>query len=460
MARSQRTHSGSEGSDALVGKQGVSKGGCLSPALLVGIAVIVGLAVGLTLSMTGYGQADITTVLALPGKLWLKCLKCIVLPMIVFSMVEAMVMMRSLPGARTVGVTVVGLYGFTTVMAAMEGCVVSAAIITPYVTQVNVTAEAAAGDRAPDITRRSSFDTILGIFDNLVPSNLVNDAATNNLLPVIIASMVFGLLVPKENEDGGKSYTLSLVGELNGVVMQVVTAVMTITPIGVGSLVLASAAKLDLKEVGANVGVLILTVVAGLLMHSCIVYPTLLVVLGKRNPCTYFPNIFPALATALGASSSAVALPVTTVCVVEKNGVKPHIAKFVLSLGATVNMDGTSIYLICATYFLGTLQGISFGVGEFVSMALLATFCSMGAAPVPSASLVLLATIMTAVGVPFNETFGIISAVDWMLDRLRTCVNVAGDATVTGIVDTIMAKDYVEGTNSENSESEDSNDHV
>merc|ERR1719296_739389 len=144
--------------------------------------------------------------------------------------------------------------------------------------------------------------------------------------------------------------------------------------------------------------------------------------MAQRNPCQYFSNILPALATALGASSSAVALPVTTKCVVEKNGVRRHIANFVLSLGATVNMDGTSIYLICACYFLGTLQGVVFGLGDFITMALLAT-------------------IMTAVNVPFNEAFGIISAVDWMLDRLRTSVNVAGDATVAAIVDKLAPAD-------------------
>merc|ERR1712129_258050 len=97
-------------------------------------------------------------------------------------------------------------------------------------------------------------------------------------------------------------------------------------------------------------------------------------------------------------------------------------------------MDGTSLHLINAVYFLGRLQGVHFDLGNFITMAILATFCSMGTAPVPSASLVLLATIMTAVGVPFNETFGLISAVDWMLDRLRTVVNVCGDATVAAVM--------------------------
>merc|ERR1719384_1550312 len=98
---------------------------CLSSSSLVGLAVILGLVTGFILSQLGHGDADIVTVLGLPGKLWLKALKCTVLPMIVFSMVEAMVMMRSLPGSRIVGIAVVGLYTFTTVVAALKGCVVS-----------------------------------------------------------------------------------------------------------------------------------------------------------------------------------------------------------------------------------------------------------------------------------------------------------------------------------------------
>merc|ERR1711879_73604 len=141
------------------------------------------------------------------------------------------------------------------------------------------------------------------------------------------------------------------------------------------------------------------------------------------------------MGAALGTSSSAAALPLTTSCAIEKNGITPHMANFVLSLGATINMDGTSIYLICSCFFLGALNGIAFGLGDFITMALLATLCSMGSAPVPSASLVLLVTIMSSVGVPDNETFGIISGIDWMLDRLRTTVNVAGDSAVTAVVD-------------------------
>jgi Na+/H+-dicarboxylate symporter len=146
-------------------------------------------------------------------------------------------------------------------------------------------------------------------------------------------------------------------------------------------------------------------------------------------------GIIPALLTAFGTSSSAAALPVTQQCSIENNKISPHIAKFVLSLGATINMDGTGLYLICAAFFIGTIEGVTFGLGKFATMAVLAMLCSLGTAPVPSASLVLLSTIMTSVGIPLTSTFGLVWAVDWLLDRLRTVVNVAGDASVTAVVD-------------------------
>ncbi|CAK0852869.1 unnamed protein product [Prorocentrum cordatum] len=216
---------------------------------------------------------------------------------------------------------------------------------------------------------------------------------------------------------------------------------MVLTPIGVCSLVFAAIIKHNLAETGKIVAMFTLSVIIGLVLHFSVTYPTLIAAFAKRNPVTYVANIVPALLTAFGTSSSAAALPVNTRCCIDHNGISPSIAKFVLSLGATINMDGTGLYLICAGYFLGTLEGVEFDFGMFATMAVLAMLCSLGTAPVPSASLVLLATIMTSVGIPVTEKFGYIYAVDWLLDRLRTVVNVSGDAAVTAVID----KQYGDG---------------
>merc|ERR1719188_2213358 len=210
---------------------------------------------------------------------------------------------------------------------------------------------------------------------------------------------------------------------------------MVLTPVGVGSLVFDAIATHNFKEGGTGVIMFALSVLIGLTLHFCVVYPTLVACFSRRNPVRYVVNTVPALFTAFGTSSSAASLPVTQRCSIEKNGISPSIAKFVLSLGATINMDGTGLYLICAGFFLGTLEGVEFDFGKFSTMAVLAMLCSLGTAPVPSASLVLLATIMSSVGIPLTASFGLITAVDWLLDRLRTVVNVSGDASVTAVID-------------------------
>jgi len=190
----------------------------------------------------------------------------------------------------------------------------------------------------------------------------------------------------------------------------------------------------DITQAADELFYLCLTVILGLAFHALVVYPTLLTLAGW-NPIKYIMNIDQAIMVALGTSSSATTLSVSIHCAKEKNGIVAHIADFVLTLGATINMDGTGLYLICACYFLARMQEAAFGLDKFLLLGVLATLCSAGSAPVPSASLVLLATIVEATGLEYNEGhFGLILMVDWLLDRMRTMVNVIGDATVTGVI--------------------------
>jgi len=401
--------------------------------LAVAAAVLLGAGLGLLASHLGWDTEEAVLVLGFPGLLWLKALRCIVLPMIVLSMVQSMVMLKTLPGARTIGIVVVGLYSFTSLCAAIVGCTVSVLVLQPLMGDVS---HLDTDDQVvPDLAEFTTLESILNIFDGLVPENLVMDAADDRLLPVIVASIIFGLLVKDKNEDGTLSTTLVVVQELSDVVVRVVTTVMMLAPLGAGSLVFAAATRLDFAKTGFVVIAFVLSVTIGLGFQFFVVYPTLITCLAMRNPMRYVLGITPALLTAFGTSSSAAALPVTQQCSIERNNIPPHIAKFVLSLGATINMDGTVLYLICAVFFIGTIEGVTFGFGKVATMVVLAMFCSLGTAPVPSASLVLLATIMTSVGVPITMTFGLIWAVDWLLDRMRTVVNVAGDGSVAAVVD-------------------------
>eukprot|EP00928_Gymnodinium_smaydae_P022911 TRINITY_DN1909_c0_g1_i2.p1 TRINITY_DN1909_c0_g1~~TRINITY_DN1909_c0_g1_i2.p1 ORF type:complete len:581 (-),score=121.04 TRINITY_DN1909_c0_g1_i2:175-1815(-) len=399
------------------------------------LAVILGIVLGRVLAATlGTGGADppeLVLWLKFPGDLWLRALKCIVLPLIVFNMISSMVQLRKMPGSRTVGIAVVLIYTSTTLLAAIEGCISASLVLGSADLQLQ---SLPASKSSNDIAGLSTRDTVIGIFNQLVPGNIIDEAAKGRILAVIIVSIVIGLLVKDKREDGSKSATIELVDEMSAVVMSVVFFLMKLTPIGVGSLVLGSVASMDMAQVAGGVSTFIASVVLGMAFHTLLVYPTMILVLGARNPLRYVLNIVPPLTAALGTSSSAAALPLSLSHAIEKNKIPAHMAQFVLTLGATMNMDGTTIYLICATYFLGALQGVQIGIGKFCIMSLMATLCSMGSAPIPSASLILLATVMGSVGVQLTSSFGVIVAIDWMLDRFKTVTNVYGDHAVTSVI--------------------------
>eukprot|EP00437_Effrenium_voratum_P027424 CAMPEP_0181405234 /NCGR_PEP_ID=MMETSP1110-20121109/4656_1 /TAXON_ID=174948 /ORGANISM="Symbiodinium sp., Strain CCMP421" /LENGTH=450 /DNA_ID=CAMNT_0023527619 /DNA_START=42 /DNA_END=1394 /DNA_ORIENTATION=+ len=404
-------------------------------ALRVLIGVFIGLAVGLVLSLAADlpAESEILQILAFPGKLWLKALKCVVLPMIFCGMVHSMVMMRELPAARSAAIWVIGLYTTTTVVAAMEGVAISWTLLRTSLKPVE-----AALAKETGLEKMSMLDTVLNIFDQLVPKNVVKDAAQNHLISVILMAIIVGILLRVKRDDGRRSIFLDLLDEINEVVTRCINVLIWLSPLGVGSLVCSSAARFALAHLGTAVALLVAAVLCVAGVHMFVFCALLLTLGAGRNPIRFFINCLPQLLTALGSSSSAAALPLSISVAIDKNGLSPHIAKFVLSLGATINMDGTTAYLICATSFLAALQGITLTAGDYASMVLMATLCSMGSAPVPSGSLVLLTTLLTSLNIPVTETFGLITAVDWLLDRVRTCVNVYGDACVAAVVDKKM----------------------
>jgi Na+/H+-dicarboxylate symporter len=183
----------------------------------------------------------------------------------------------------------------------------------------------------------------------------------------------------------------------------------------------------------AALGMYALTVMIGLMIHAGITLPTILRSFGKKKPLTYFFNMGQSLTTAFTTASSAASLPVTMECVVEKNKVDRRAASFVLPLGATINMDGTALYEAVAALFIAQIYGVDLSIGSQVVIFFTATLASIGAAAIPEAGLVMMALVLTAVGLPL-EGIGIILAIDWFLDRCRTTVNVWGDSIGAAVI--------------------------
>lgn len=197
----------------------------------------------------------------------------------------------------------------------------------------------------------------------------------------------------------------------------------------------------DLAEAFANVGYLMIATIVAMTLQVALVYIGLFAIITKSNPFSYLRKIVPAQTMAFASSSSAATIPMSIRSVLSTGRVSDAIARFVIPLGATVNMDGGAIYFPCACIWLAVLNGITPTISDYILLVIVATIGSAGTAPVPSASLVL---IITAYNTVFGTTgtpngFSFIFAIDWFMDRLRTTVNVTGDTVVTGMVSHLAA---------------------
>jgi Na+/H+-dicarboxylate symporter len=184
------------------------------------------------------------------------------------------------------------------------------------------------------------------------------------------------------------------------------------------------------------------TVLIGLAIHALVVLPLILWLFGRRNPYRYLMNMGAALLTAFSTASSSATLPLTIECAEQKNMVSRRAAYFVLPLGATVNMDGTALYEAVAAIFIAQAVGMALGIEQQVLIFLTATLAAIGAAGIPEAGLVTMVIVLRAVNLPL-EGIGLILAVDWLLDRFRTTVNVWGDATGAAIIERHLPADEI-----------------
>jgi Na+/H+-dicarboxylate symporter len=384
--------------------------------------------------------AIVYQVIAFCGDLFIQVLKLLVIPLVMTSMIVGITSLGDIRQVGKVGAWTLTYYLSTVAVAVVLG-IVLVQMVRPgegaddtfaYVTE-NVSAQQ---DKGP-------VETLLNVVrgdparpgSGMFPSNIFQAATETNVLALIVFSLVFG----------GTLTTIGSAGKIvtdffyaaNLVVMKMVLLVMWFAPIGIFGLVAAKIAENgggqafydELSRLSWYVG----TVCVGLAIHFAFL-TLLLAVLARRNPFAYLFGVMRALLTAVTTASSSATLPITMECVEENNGVSNRSASFVLPLGATINMDGTALYEAVAVIFIAQSSGIILSFGSLVVIFLTATLAAVGAAAVPSAGLFTMVIVLTAVGLPI-EGIGMILAIDWFLDRLRTTVNVYGDAVGAGIID-------------------------
>ncbi|MEY8849073.1 dicarboxylate/amino acid:cation symporter [Psychroserpens sp. XS_ASV72] len=299
--------------------------------------------------------------------------------------------------------------------------------------------DAAVADKMKTVNNRKEATPLQPLVD-IVPSNFFYSLSNNGLmLQIIFFALFFGvclLFIPSEKS----APVLKLVDGINEVFLKMVDVVMQAAPFFVFALLAGVVSKMAGDDIGKVVEIFkglswySLTVLIGLLLMIFVVYPIILKFFVKKIPYTgFFKSMSPAQTLAFSTSSSAATLPVTMECVEQNLGVNKKISSFVLPIGATVNMDGTSLYQAVAVIFLAQMHMIDLTIGQQITVVLTATLASIGSAAVPSAGLVMLIIVLNSVGL--NPAWiAIIFPVDRILDMFRTVVNVTGDATVCSII--------------------------
>jgi Na+/H+-dicarboxylate symporter len=427
------------------------KGGCCGffvnrPILAIFVFVVLGVALGVGLS---YWEPENPTDkkitiqwLGLVGDLFIRALKCFVLPLVFVNIIIAVVDMMSIGKASSIGWTVIGLYLITTVAAAFFGTISTLIFMKFYDSEVD------ASEVTKTVSEVSLSDTIYeGIFEKIVPSNIIDAFASSSFTAVLFFAGVFGAALAPEHLKKD-SQLVGILREMDKVLQRVINWIIFLTPFAVMSLITSSIGKQsDLSQAFSNIGLLMASSFLAWGMQVVFIYIGLFALLTKSNPFTYLKFIIPAQLFAFASASSAATIP-TSLKAVKSTGVVPDvIGKFVVPFGATVNMDGGAVYFVCACIWLAVLNGQDVNFSSFVLLIIIATLGSIGTAPVPSASLVLIITAYNTVfeGSGMPNGFGYIFAIDWFMDRMRTVTNVTGDCIVSGIVAYRNPLDEVEG---------------
>jgi len=400
--------------------------------------ILIGMGLGLVwgLSAKSLGLVEFTHDWIRPwGTIFINSLKLIAIPLIVFSLIDGISNLTDISRLSRIGGKTITFYLSTTVLAVAIG-LISVNLIKPGKFLSSEKREELRVAYASDIdTSISSAHGVKGdgplqMLVDIVPENFFHAASSNgNMLQVIFFSILFGvamILVKPDKIVGVKSFF----DGANHVVLKIVDIIMNFAPVGVFALL--ASLNIDIPLMQA-LGVYSINVVMALGLMAFIVYPSILKMFTKVSPFAFFKGIMPAQILAFSTSSSAATLPATMDCVEKNLGVSEEVSSFVLPLGATVNMDGTSIHQAVSAVFIAQAFGIDLTLGQQLTILLTAVLSSIGAAAVPGAGIIMLIIVLEAVGLD-PTGLALILAVDRPLDMLRTVVNVTGDATVACVV--------------------------
>lgn len=354
------------------------------------------------------------------GTIFLNLLKMVIVPLIITAMITSVIKIAEHKSFVLLGKKGALYYVATSLFAVIIG-LFFVNLIAPGEGQ-NIFNQAATSQIQDKLTDKD-LGSIVEIFIRMIPTNIFQASAESNILALIFFSILFGFFASKLPEKNKLTLTIFFEGVFE-TMMMITHWVLKFAPIGVFCLVSAVIVKTGFTQFERMLWFFI-TVILALVTHMFILMPLILKIFAKISFKEHFKSVLPALLTAFSTSSSASTLPVTMESV-EKTGVDKNVSRLILPLGATINMDGTALYECIAVIFIAQIVGVDLTISQQLLVVLLALTTSIGVAGIPSASLVAIGLILTALGLPL-EAMAILLVTDRILDMLRTSVNVFGD---------------------------------
>ncbi len=384
----------------------------LSLAGWIGIAMIAGILVGL-IGIWVPGFADFTTNYLKPfGTIFINLLKFIVVPIVILSIVDGIISLKDIKKVGAIGWKIIVYYLCTTAIAIVIGLVFANIFkgSFPLLSTEGLEYEAKTAN---------VMDTIVNIFPSSFWGPLVN--ATMLQVIVIALFLGFGILMAGEK---GKTFG-DWISSANDVFMKIMMMIIKVAPIGVFCMMAWVVANQGPQVLG-SLALVLLVAYIGYIVHAVIVYSASVKAFAGMSPIKFFKGIAPAMAFAFSSTSSIATLPITKECT-DEMGADPTISSFTLPLGATINMDGTAIYMGVCSIFIACCYGIDLTIGQMLTIILTATIASIGTAGTSGAGMIMLTMVLTSVGVPV-EGIAIIMGIDRLFDMGRTTINIVGDS--------------------------------
>ena len=407
------------------------------------LGMLLGVICGAAFTKFENGNAFILDWVKPFGTIFINALKLIAMPLIISSLIKGVSDLKDISRLSLMGGRTIGIYLITTIIAVSIGLIIVNTIrpgnSISESTRMDLIAayETDAGEKQAVAKKQKESGPLQALVD-LVPDNIFKATTDNvNMLQVIFFALFFGvglILIPPKKAKPVKDFF----DGFNEVILKLIDLIMLVAPFGVFALLATLIVESPSLDIFLALGLYTFTLVAGL-TSMIIIYTLLVKIYVKIKPSKFIRGISPAQLLAFSTSSSAATLPVTMERVEEHLGVDEEVASFVLPVGATINMDGTSLYQAVAAVFIAQAFGMDLSLGTQLGIIITATLASIGAAAVPSAGMVMLVIVLGQAGIP-EAGLALIFAIDRPLDMCRTVVNITGDASVSMIVAKSLGK--------------------